>query len=117
MKVTEFDPIETTASVLWSGEIAHAVDQHLALVERAEIAGLGIAEPDHAEQLVVDGIGDRDRVRKLFRRVDAVVMADRNVGEAARRGPGRPRLPRGSIKAEAEVATIVQASRLLLKVE
>jgi hypothetical protein len=48
------------------------VDQHLSLVERAEIAGLGIAEADDAEQLVVNGIGDGDRVRKLFRRVDAV---------------------------------------------
>ena len=61
------------------GREAHAVDKHLSLVERAEIAGLGIAEADDAEQLVVDGIGDGDGVGKLFRRVDAVAMADRNV--------------------------------------
>jgi hypothetical protein len=33
------------------------VNQHLALVERAEIARLRIAEPDDADQLVVDRIG------------------------------------------------------------
>ena len=62
------------------GRKAHAVHQHLPLVERAEIAGLGIAEPDDAEQLVVDGIGDRDRVGELLGGIDAVVMADRDVG-------------------------------------
>jgi hypothetical protein len=42
MKVTEFDPIETTASVRWS----------------AEIGWLGIAQLDHAEELVVDRVRD-----------------------------------------------------------
>ena len=79
MKVTEFDADRDDRERLVVGRKAHAVHQHLPLVERAEIAGLGIAEPDHAEQLVVDGIGDRDRVGKLFGGVDAVAMADRNV--------------------------------------
>ncbi|MEY9504428.1 hypothetical protein ABIE87_003986 [Bradyrhizobium diazoefficiens] len=54
--------------------------ENLALVERAEIAGLRVAEPDHPKQLVVDRVGHRDRVRELLRGIDAVVMADRNIG-------------------------------------
>ena len=62
------------------GRKAHAVDEHLPLVERAEIAGLRVAQPDHAEQPVVGRIGHRDRVRELLGRVDPVMMADRNIG-------------------------------------
>ena len=58
---------------------AHAVHEHLPLVERAEIGRLRIAEPDHAEQLVVGGIGDRNGVGELLGGVDAVAMADRDV--------------------------------------
>ena len=62
----------------------HAVDQHLTLVKRREIAGLGIAEPDDTEQGVVDGIGDGHRVGELLRSVNAVVVTDRNVGRGCR---------------------------------
>ena len=41
----------------------HAVHQKLALVERTEIGRQRIAKADGANELVVDGIGDRDRVR------------------------------------------------------
>src|SRR3546814_10836861 len=59
--------------------------QHLAAIERAEVAGLGIAAPDDAEQLVVGRIGDRNGVGELLGRIDAVVMADRPI----RIGSGR----------------------------
>ena len=62
------------------GRKSHAVHQQLAPIERTETGRQRIAEPDHAEQLVVDGIGDRDRVRELLRGVDAIAMADRDVG-------------------------------------
>jgi hypothetical protein len=58
---------------------SHAVDQNLAAIERAEISGLRVAEPDDAEELAVDGIGDRDGVGKLFGGIDAIAMADRDV--------------------------------------
>jgi len=48
MKVTEFEPIETTASGA-DPRNSHAVDENLPLVERAEIAGLRIAEPDDTQ--------------------------------------------------------------------
>ena len=64
--------------------------QNLTLVERAEVRWAWIAQLYDAKQLVVDGIGHRDRVRKLLRRVDTVMVADGNVGVAggARRLPG-----------------------------
>ena len=62
------------------GRIAEAMDENLAPVERAEISRLRIAELDDAEQLVVDGIGHRERIRELLGRINAVVMADRNIG-------------------------------------
>jgi hypothetical protein len=75
---------------------AHAVDKHLSLIERTEIAGLRIAKPDNADELVVDRIGDRDGVGKLLRRINPVVMADGNIRIRRRSGrlpgPGR-RLP------------------------
>ena len=61
------------------GGEAHAVDEDLSLVQRAEIAGLRIAEPDDTEQPVVDRIGHRDGVGKLLRRINPVAMADRDV--------------------------------------
>src|SRR5262249_28673917 len=57
----------------------HAVHQQLALVERTEIGRQRIAKADGANELVVDGIGDRDSVRVLFSGVDAILMADGNV--------------------------------------
>ena len=56
------------------------MDENLTLVERAEIGRLRIAQSDHAEELVIDRIGHRDRVRELLRGVKAVVMADRDIG-------------------------------------
>lgn len=68
------------------GRETHPVHQHLSLIEWAEVAGFGIAEPDDAEQFIIGGIGNGDRVRKLFGGVDAIAMADRYVG------------PRGSVR-------------------
>ena len=72
--------------VLWSGEKPMPWTSNLALVERAEIARLRIAEADDAEQLVVDGIGDRNGVGELLGGIDAVAMADRNIGIGCRPG-------------------------------
>jgi hypothetical protein len=68
------------------GRKPHAVHQQLALVERTKIARQRIAETDGAKELVVDGIGDGDGVRVLFGGVDAVSMADRNIGIGSGRG-------------------------------
>jgi hypothetical protein len=57
----------------------HAVNQQLAPVQRTQVAGRGIAQPDHAEQPVVGRIGDGDGVRELLGRVDAVPVADGHV--------------------------------------
>jgi hypothetical protein len=48
------------------GRKSQAVHQQLAAIERTETRRQRIAEPDHAEQLVVDGIGDRDCVGELL---------------------------------------------------
>jgi hypothetical protein len=61
------------------GGKTHAVHQKLPLVERAEIDGRWLAQPDQAQELVVGGIGDRHRVGKLFGGVDAISVSDRNV--------------------------------------
>src|ERR1700752_29742 len=42
--------------------IAQAMDENLTLVERAEIGGLGVAQLDHAEELVVDGVRHREGI-------------------------------------------------------
>jgi len=61
--------------------------KQLAVIERAQIAGLGIAEADHAEKRVRDWIGNRYGVRELLGRVDAVAVAQWNIRIAgARRG-------------------------------
>ena len=69
--------------------------QQLAAIERAEAGRERIAKPDDAEQLVVDRIGDRDGVGELLGGVDAIAMADRNVGVGGRAwdlsGRGVPR--------------------------
>jgi hypothetical protein len=57
----------------------HAVHEKLPLVERAEIAGLRVAETDHADELVVIRIGHRNGVRELLGGVDPVAMADWNI--------------------------------------
>ena len=62
------------------GRKPQAVYKQLAAIERTEARRQRIAEPDHAEELVVDGIGHRDGVGKLLSGVDAIAMADRNVG-------------------------------------
>src|SRR6266446_4517632 len=64
----------------------HAVHQQLALIERTEIGRQRIAKTDGANELVVDGIGDGDRVRVLFGGVDAILMADGNIGIGRGRG-------------------------------
>ena len=58
----------------------HAVDQKLSSVERAEVRWQRIPESNDAEQLVVGRIGDRHRIGELLGRVDAVVVADGDVG-------------------------------------
>ncbi len=57
----------------------HAVNQDLALVERAQIPRLGIAELDDAEQLVGRGVADGNRVGELLGGIDAVLAADRDI--------------------------------------
>src|SRR5258708_32607671 len=64
----------------------HAVHQQLALVKRTEIGRQRIAKADGANELVVDRIGDGDRVRVLFGGVDAILMADGNIGVGRGRG-------------------------------
>ena len=64
----------------------HAVHQQLALIERTEICRQRLAKTDGANELVVDGIGDGDGVRVLFSRVDAILMADGNIGVGRGRG-------------------------------
>ena len=93
MKVTELRADRDDREGPVVGREAHAVHQHLALVERAEVAGLRIAEADDAEQLVVDRIGHRDGVGELLGRVDAVAMAHRDIriGRRAGRLPGPSR--------------------------
>jgi hypothetical protein len=69
------------------------VDQNLSFIEWAEISRLRIAEPDDADQLIVEGIGDRNGVGELLGGIDPVAMADRNIrigGRAGRlAGPSR----------------------------
>ena len=98
------------------GRVAHAVDENLPLVERAEIAGLRVAEADHAEELVVDRIGHRHRVGELLGGVDPVAMADRDVrigcGTGGLSGEGRrDRAQRGGD--EARESDAVHRSGLL----
>ena len=59
--------------------ITPAMDENLTLVERAEIGRLRIPQLDHAQEIVIDRVRHRDRIRELLRRRDAVVMADRDV--------------------------------------
>src|SRR5246127_5520149 len=54
---------------------------HLGITgSRYEIGRQRIAKTDGAKELVVDGIGDGDSVRVLFGGVDAILMANGNVG-------------------------------------
>jgi hypothetical protein len=61
------------------GGKAHAMNQDLPFVERTEISRLRITEANDANQLVVDRIGDGDRVGELLGGIDAVMVADRNI--------------------------------------
>jgi len=54
---------------------------------------LRLAEPNHTEQLVVNRVGNRHGVGELLRRVDAVMVADRDVGRRCAAG----RLPREDV--------------------
>src|SRR5215468_8366293 len=67
--------------------------KHLTAVERTEVAGLRIAETDDAEKFVGGGIGHRHGVRELFRRIDPVVAAQRDIrcGSGKRSLPGKGR--------------------------
>jgi hypothetical protein len=73
------------------GRKSQAVHQQLAPIEGAEAGRQRIAKPNHTEKLVVDGVGDRNRVRELLRGVDAIAMTDRDVriGGSTRDLPGR----------------------------
>ena len=66
------------------GREAHAVHQDLTAVQRAEVLRLRLAQPDDAEQRVVGGVGDRDRVRELLGSIDPVAVTHRDI-----RGGGR----------------------------
>jgi hypothetical protein len=48
IKVTELEPIETTAIVRWFGRETDAVNEQLPVVKRTERTGNWIAEPDDA---------------------------------------------------------------------
>jgi hypothetical protein len=65
------------------GREAHAMDQHLPLVERAEVHRLRIAEADDAEQLVVSRVNYGNRIGELLGRINPVLVADGNVGIAS----------------------------------
>jgi Domain of unknown function (DUF305) len=65
---------------------SHAMHQLLTLIEWTEIRGQRIAKADGANELVVDGIGDGDSVRVLFGGVDAIFMANVNIGIGSSRG-------------------------------
>src|SRR4029077_16657341 len=89
------------------GRKPHAVHQQLAFIERTEIGRQRIAKTDGAKELVVDGIGDGDSVRVLFGRVDAVLMADGNIGI----GSGRRSLPSDSMACADESCCEQQGSQ------
>src|SRR5260370_3127791 len=67
-------------TTLFRSRKPHAVHQQLALIERTEIGRQRIAKTNGAKELVVDGVGDGDSIRVLFGGVDAVLMADGNIG-------------------------------------
>ena len=60
--------------------------QQLPVVERTQIAWRGVTQADDAEKGVARRIRDRDGVRELLCRVDAVMMADRHVRRGRRIG-------------------------------
>src|SRR5579862_281329 len=60
------------------------MDEHLAAIERAEVAGLRIAETNDAEKLVRRRIGDGNRIGELLGGINAIAMADRHIGVAGR---------------------------------
>ena|SRR5271165_4667683 len=59
------------------GRKAQSVHQQLARIKRTETGRRLVAEMDRTEELVVRWIGNRDSVRVLVRRVNAVAMSDR----------------------------------------
>src|SRR5262249_38115420 len=73
MKFTAFEP---TRLLRWCDDRAKIAGVHQQL---APIKGTEAGRQRIAEQLVVDGVGDRNRVRELLRGVDAIAMADRDV--------------------------------------
>ena len=62
------------------GRKTQPVHQQLALIKRTETGRRLVTEMDAAEELVVRWIGNRDSVRILVRRVNAVAMSDRYFG-------------------------------------
>src|ERR1700687_2171354 len=59
---------------------AHAMHEQLTFVERTQDGRQGIAEANHANQRVIDGICDGDVVGKLFGGVDTILVADWDIG-------------------------------------
>ena len=70
---------------------AHTMHQQLSTVERTQIPRRRVAQTDDAHERVAGRVSDRDGVRELLGRVDAIAMADRHIGVGARaRGLSRP---------------------------
>src|SRR5439155_24991499 len=61
------------------GRKAQAMHQQLAPVERTKTSRQWLAEPADTQQLVVDGVSDRNRVGELLRDVDAIATTDWDV--------------------------------------
>jgi hypothetical protein len=70
------------------GRDTNPMDQQLTAIERAQVGRHWLAETNHAEQPVVGGISDGDRVRKLFGGIHAVAMTHSNGRRAGRRRAG-----------------------------
>ena len=66
MNETEFVPMDTTASVLWSGENPKPCTSTSPFIQWAQVARLQVAQADDTQQLVIDRVGDRKGVGKLL---------------------------------------------------
>jgi hypothetical protein len=82
--------------VIWRE--AKPMDKNLAPVERTEIAGLRVSQPDGPYKGVVGWIGHRDRIGELLGRVYTVSMRDGDirVRRPSRRLTGKRRRENGS---------------------
>jgi hypothetical protein len=95
MKVTEIRAYRDDADGAASWRKAQPVRQQLARVKLTETGRRCVTQIDKAEELVVGWIGNRDSVRVLIRRANAIAMTDRDIrsGNSERRlGPRKQRV-------------------------